>query len=280
MAVYRLMFSNATDDDAFSVDSNNTDISGPGPGVTAGIAVGSVAGFGLLVFFVFLGARWLGRRRQARLRDISSSATTTSIDKAATTSMAAAQEDEKSIIGHNATRTDLRGLDSVVMDQQQHTAPRIGVTAATTGAEWRNNSRSSPLTPRTPRHLDILGSVEEEEVGGFGWGVGDGPTTPSIRVHPPENIAPARGLGERAWHRRRLSMPFPPAGEGVTQGGGKEKDDRRGLASQSSMAGSFGTEEDEMEESLSWRWTMSTEDSGSAGGEGMGVAGEKAGKKE
>lgn len=273
MAVYKLIPSNATtkskpagtdgtnNDGAFSNDKHNYDSTTPD--VTVGIAAGSVAGFGLLVLLVFLGARWLvGRRRQqARIvRGITSSSAATSTTASITTSTTAG-EDEKNVAAviREATRVDLRRLDSVVMDQHhQSGASRTGIGAAATaatGAEWQGVSGASPLTPRTPRHVDEMGPLEEEQDGMT--------TTPSTRVLPPlpDRIALTRGLGERAWHRRRLSVPFPPAvGQSVAEGeggGAGGMDDGYGLPSRSSAGGSWCTEEED--ESQSWRWTLSTE---------------------
>lgn len=66
---------------------------------------------------------------------------------------------------------------------------------STSGVEWRldNNAlRGSGLSPRTP-------SAARDN---------DGMTLPAHQI--PETVAQVPTLGERAWHRRRNSVPFPP----------------------------------------------------------------------
>lgn len=281
MAVYKLMASYDTSADhgkptgggAFSSDKHTKATGGRGSraGVTAGIAVGSIAGCGLLVFLVFLGARYYGRRRRSRRTTTSSADTTSSMDTASTTTTKTmaptAQDAEEKPIVHDARRVDLRRLDGVVMDQHAGTA--AAAAAATTGAEWRNGA-ASPLTPRTPRHADMdldVKALVMKAGGPQGNGIREsgGDTTPSIIIYPPDHTAPGRGLGERAWHRRKLSVPFPPPGS-VADGGQDRHDDRCWLPSQSTSKGGSGdarmpvSSEDDggTTGSPSWRWTFST----------------------
>lgn len=315
MSVYKLVASRATTQskftgggDTFSNDNNDKASHGASSGVAAGIAVGSISGFGIVLFLIVLGTRWCTRRRQAqavggmqRRRKMATSTSTTSADTtraassgtdstdSTTTTTTTSTQHEKAVL-RDATRMSLRRLDGVVMDK--HASPRIrGVAAATTattataaaattGAQWRN-SGSSPLTPRTPRHADGTTGME---MGVFL------PTTPSIRVHPPDTIAPTHGLGERAWHRRRLSIPFPPArsdgsaddDDDDDDDGGKREtrdDDRNALPSQRLAATSAARDRTVRQESVevvsaltedgpasspSWRWTLSTESGDSA----------------
>ncbi|KAJ4386540.1 hypothetical protein N0V93_009437 [Gnomoniopsis smithogilvyi] len=232
------------------------------PGVIAGITIGSVSGVIGLLVLVFMAAKWCTTRKQLHPATAASDSASSSVTTlTATTNI----HDAASI--RDAMKIDLRRLDGVVMDQHSP-SPRfarknqIGV-AATTGADWQSN-KDSPLTPRTPRFVDVM---EETQ-----------PSTPSILIHPPD-IAPVHGLGERAWHRRRLSAPFPPAGPvvmGVAAVESENRDDRRALPSQSSgdmpavdsadkttwcagqEAVSVLSEDETRSTSSSWRWTMST----------------------
>lgn len=243
-------------------ENDNTDTSGlKNPAAIAGITVGSVSGVVGLLLLVFVASKWCGRRRRMQTTITASD----SLSRSKTTSTTDDDIHDAASI-RDAMKIDLRRLDSVVMDQHSP-SPRIadnkiGV-AETTGADWKSN-RSSPLTPRTPRFVEVL---EERH-----------PPTPSIVVHPPE-IAPVHGLGERAWHRRRLSAPFPPAGVLAASGAGvdgEKGDDRRALPSQSSgeisavdaadvPPGHVGqgtvsalSQGETVPPSPSWRWTLST----------------------
>lgn len=290
MAVYKLMASSNTHSnksaaqgkfagaDPFSSDKhkNATDGGrGSRAGVTAGIAVGSISGCGLLMLLVFLGARYYSRRRGDRRATTNSVDTTSSIDTASTatttttttTATATTLDGYDKPIVSDARRISLRRLDGVVMDHDSSTA----AAAATTGAEWRNGG-ASPLTPRTPRHANVdlgvnalvmkAGGTRENDMRESG-----GDTTPSIIIYPPDHIAPGRGLGERAWHRRRLSVLFPPPGSAVEEGE-ERNDDRRWLPSQSTPRDGTGnarvpalSEDDSgTTGSPSWRWTLSTEE--------------------
>lgn len=149
---------------------------------------------------------------------------------------------EEKVAIRDATMVDLKRLSGIVVDgcssprkgiyaQQDGRASasgknisyidgnirQIDVAAAssTTGAQWRH-TQNLPLTPRTPRHR-----ADSE---GLGLGLGlephdDEPTTALIPaaaaatvVQEPDCTAQGTGLGDRAWHRRRLSMPFLPSG--------------------------------------------------------------------
>lgn len=243
-------------------ENSDTDTGGTNkPGTIAGITIGSVSGVIISMALVWLIAKWCIRRRQRRSADAKSKGILTVETKAAVTN----NDDATSI--RDAKKVDLRRLDGVVMDHHSP-SPRLAArnqvgVAATTGTDWTSN-KSSPLTPRTPRFAHPSGDTQLP--------------MPSIVVHPPE-IAPVRGLGERAWHRRRLSAPFPPAGA-VDDGRGpnferERRDDRRALPSQSSgrispvspadmpmwrdgQEAVSALSEDEWVSSSSWTWTLSS----------------------
>lgn len=245
-------------------ENDNTDTGGANhPGTIAGITIGSVSGVFCLMALIILVARWGIRRSQRR----SAGARTKSVLSVETTPAALANNEDATSI-RDAKKVDLRRLDGVVMDHHSP-SPRLAAknqvgVAATTGADWTSN-KSSPLTPRTPR---FAYPSEETQL-----------PMPSIVVHPPE-IAPIRGLGERAWHRRRLSAPFPPAGV-VDDGRGshvenERRDNRRALPSQSSgkippvgpadmpmwrdgQEAVSALSEDEWVSSSSWTWTLSSQ---------------------
>lgn len=271
-----------TGDTSSSIDTNNSaETNRSRPAVTTGIAVGTVAGFALLVFLIFFGYQWHNKRRRAqallapavprqkhrvRNRATSSTSIPSSSDPTRPSTQTTSSRDtmatvyEKRATIRDAMRVDMRRLDGVVMDKPW--AAR-GPVATASGAEWRNSSNNnSPLTPRTPRYADVGASHLQP---------------PSILVFPPDHIAPAHGLGERAWHRRRLSVPFPPDGVGVIVGEEEGawtqeplRDDRRGLPSPVSAGTvvgdlSSGYEGAETVSALeddggssSWRWTVST----------------------
>lgn len=289
MDVYKLMASyntstahgKPTGGGLFSNDKHTNATGGKSlkAGITAGIVVGSISGCGLLVLLVFFSAKYYGRRRRSRRTTTSSAGTTSSMDSASTTTTTTtrtttktaptARDGEEKPIVRDARRIDLRRLDGVVMDQ--HAGNTAAAISATTGAEWRNGG-ASPLTPRTPRHADMDFDVNAlvMKAGGpreSGTHESEGDTTPSIIIYPPHHIAPGRGLGERAWHRRRLSVPFPPPGS-VAEGGQDRHDDRRWLPSRSMPRGGNGdarvpeSSEDDggTTGSPGWRWTLSTEE--------------------
>lgn len=141
--------------------------------------------------------------------------------------------EEKATI-RDATIVDLKRLSGIVVDGRS--TPRKGVYAqqddragagrksisyidgnirqidviaasSTTGAQWRH-TQNLPLTPRTPRYRsdweseDHDGEQQED----------DRPLTPVAPVQEPESVAQVNGLGDRAWHRKRLSLPFLPRG--------------------------------------------------------------------
>lgn len=139
----------------------------------------------------------------------------------------------------DATMIDLRRLSGIVVDGSS--SPRKGVfaqpdehasksgrpisfrrgdgnirkidvaaTSLTTGAQYRH-TQNLPLTPRTPRQrADSEGRPYDVH--------DDQPTSPLMPVQEPDNIAQSNGLGDRAWHRRRLSMPFLPSGGEYSSG--------------------------------------------------------------
>ncbi|KAF3765004.1 hypothetical protein M406DRAFT_70487 [Cryphonectria parasitica EP155] len=183
-------------------------------GVAVGITAGSIAGFALLMLLIFGCTRRWTQRRAATAATMTTTSTRHKEKNAPEVDVASANDpigtvfsdsDDCSI--RDVKRVDLAKLDGVVLDNASSTpmsSPRaVGAVATTTGAEWRGED-SSPLTPRTPRAMM------------------DGrPVTMSLWPQPPESIAPKHGLGERAWHRRKLSVPFPPPG-GSDTGSGKK----------------------------------------------------------
>lgn len=231
------------------------------PGTTAAVAMGSISGFVVLLFVLFLGAR----RRMTRQRraaggggdhdhDVrSSTGTDTNDDDTAAQARGLTADAGREAGARDAAKGELRRLDGIVMDGQLSPtggrrsssgrrpsyAGRAGeiIIAAATGAEWRNAS-ASPVTPRG------AGS------GGMGMGTGTPkrlvarpedatrddilPHTPSAPVQHPGSVAQGHGLGERAWNRRRLSTPFPPAGytyEGADDDDAEQGGERRASVS-------------------------------------------------
>lgn len=163
------------------------------PGVTAGIALGSISGFALLAFLIFLGARTYKKRRlqQASGSDEHGSGIRDGED-ASKTPLASS----RASLG-NTNRVDLRKVGPIVMD--------FAPLAASTGAEWRAGN------PGTPRAAEgAIPKPATDAPRNDDWE--DIPNTPTILVQQPDNVAQNPGLGERAWHRRRLSIPLPPAG--------------------------------------------------------------------
>jgi hypothetical protein len=227
------------------------------PGTTAAVAMGSICGFGVLLFVLFLGARRRTRRRQRRAggghgHDVRCTGTGTGInddtgDDTAAQARGPITDAGREAGARDAARGELRRLDGIVMDGQlsptggrrsrssssSRRPSRVGrageiIIAAATGAEWPNAS-ASPVTPRgagggaigmgigTPRPVEARPEVAARD---------DKPHTPSAPVQHPRSVAQGHGLGERAWNRRRLSTPFPPAGytyegtdDGTEQGG-------------------------------------------------------------
>lgn len=122
---------------------------------------------------------------------------------------------------------DARGCTTKAVSYIDGHIRQIDVAAAgsaTTGAQWRHTTQNLPLTPRTPRTTRSDYSEEEgndntredEEQGRDNEDEG-GPISPlasssSCVVRAPAHIARHHGLGDRAWHRRRLSVPFLPRG--------------------------------------------------------------------
>lgn len=268
-------------------ENRDMDTSGAkSPGTIAGITIGSVSVVGMLLLLIFIAARWLIRRRQLHAASAAHAPQKDektkklphahSVGSVGTTSATVNTHDAASI--RDAMRVDLRRLDGVVMDQQSPAAARfsfarssdkefavekIGV-AATTGAEWKSAAGASPLTPRTPRYAGVDGVEDEKDRQQLL--LQPRPSTPTIVVHPPDNIAPNHGLGERAWHRRRLSMEYaapPTVVEAVAV-----VDDRRALPSQQShsvaeegieeQSVSAMTGEGPVVQSPSWQWTLSS----------------------
>lgn len=175
------------------------------PGVTAGIALGSISGFALLAFLIFYGAKMYKRRRQRQSSENDEHG-------AGDTPLASSAAD----LG-KTNRADLRNVDPIVVDfapmsgdLRASNAPRPKqIIAASTGAEWRTGN---PGTPRSAG--DAAPKPATAGARNDGWD--DIPHTPTI-LHP-ESAAQNPGLGERAWHRRRLSTPQPPAGYRYSDG--------------------------------------------------------------
>lgn len=176
------------------------------PGVTAGIALGSISGFGLLAFLIFYGAKMYKRRRQRQAGE--SDEHGPGGDGANDTPPASSTAN----LG-KTNRVDLRNVDPIVIDfapisgdLRASNAPRPKQTiAASTGADWRTGI---PGTPRAA--ADAAPKLATTGARGDAWD--DIPHTPTILVQHPESVAQNPGLGDRAWHRRRLSTPQPPAG--------------------------------------------------------------------
>lgn len=208
------------------------------PGTTAAVAMGSISGFVLLLFILFLGARRRMRTRQRRAgghdHDVRSSTGTGTNDDTAAQARGPITDATREAGARDAAWGELRRLDGIVMDGQlsptggrrsssgggsgrrPSCAGRAGeiIIAAATGAEWRTAS-ASPVTPRgagsgavgkgtgTPKRVDARPEDATRDAA---------PHTPSAPVQHPGSVAQGYGLGERAWNRRRLSTPFPPAG--------------------------------------------------------------------
>lgn len=176
------------------------------PGVTAGIALGSISGFALLVLLIFYGARMYKRRRQLQASDSDEhGAGVGAGDDASDTRL--------------ASRVDLRNADPIARDfaplSSDRRASNMGrpkeIIAASTGADWRTGN---PGTPRAAG--DAAPKLATNGPRGDAWD--DIPNTPTILVQHPESAAQNPGLGERAWHRRRLSTPQPPPGYRYSDG--------------------------------------------------------------
>lgn len=185
------------------------------PGRTAGIALGTISGFALLAFLIFYGAKMYKRRRQRQASESDEhGAGAGGGDGASDTPPA------NSAATHGKPdRLDLRNVDPIVMDfaplSGDRRASNAGrpkqIIAASTGAEWRTGN---PGTPRAA--VDATPRQATNGAHGDAWD--DIPHTPTILVQHPENVAQNPGLGERAWHRRRLSAPMPPAGYRYSDG--------------------------------------------------------------
>lgn len=182
------------------------------PGVTAGIALGSISGFALLAFLIFYGAKMYKRRRQRQASG--SDEHGAGGDGAGDTPPAGSAANTG-----KTNRVDLRNVDPIVInfaplsgDLRASDAPRPKqIIAASTGAEWRTGN---PGTPRAA--VDAAPKLATNGTRNDGWD--DIPHTPTILVQHPESVAQNPGLGERAWHRRRFSTPQPPAGYRYSDG--------------------------------------------------------------
>lgn len=175
------------------------------PGVTAGIALGSISGFALLAFLIFYGAKMYKRRRQRQTSG--SDEHGAGGDGASDTPLASSAAS----LG-KTNRVDVMDFAPLNGDRRASNAGRPKqIIAASTGAEWRTGN---PGTPRTA--VDAAPKLATNGARSDGWD--DIPHTPTILVQHPESVAQNPGLGERAWHRRRLSTPQPPAGYRYSDG--------------------------------------------------------------
>ncbi|KAI3394776.1 hypothetical protein diail_2245 [Diaporthe ilicicola] len=187
------------------------------PGVTAGIALGSISGFGMLLLLIFYGAKIYKRRRQRQASG--SDRHDPGAGEGDDSSVTAPARDAASL--GNASRVDLRRVSPMVLDfsalDGNGRASNAGrpkeIIAASTGADWRMGSPDTPKGPAPRLAPNATGNEAWDNI----------PDTPMILVQHPESVAQNPGLGERAWHRRRLSTPLPPAGydgSGSTTGSG------------------------------------------------------------
>lgn len=179
------------------------------PGRTAGIALGTISGFALLVFLIFYGAKIYKRRRQRQaIESDEHGADVGGGDGTTDTPLASSA----------ANRLDIRNVDPIVMDfaplgdgdrRVSNAGRPKQIIAASTGAEWGTPRAAVDAAPR---------QTTNGALGGDAWD--DIPHTPTILVQHPESVAQNPGLGERAWHRRRLSAPMPPEGYRYSDGPG------------------------------------------------------------
>lgn len=184
------------------------------PGVTAGIALGTISGFALLLFLIFYGAKMHKRRRQ---RQVGGSDEHGSGQREGDGGDAS---DTPFASNANTNRADLRDTDPIVRDFapmgfDRHTlsaARPKEIIAASTGAEWKKGN------PGTPRIAGDSAPKSGMTNGARSDAWDDIPNTPTILVQHPESVAHNPGLGDRAWHRRRLSAPLPPPGYRYSDG--------------------------------------------------------------
>lgn len=184
------------------------------PGVTAGIALGSISGFALLLFLIFYGAKMHKRRRQRQVRGSDEHASGQRDGDGGDAS------DTPFASSANKNRVDLREADPIVrdfaamgLDRRTPSAVRPKeIVAASTGAEWKTGN------PGTPRVAGDSAPKPGMTNGAHSDAWDDIPNTPTLLVQHPESVAQNLGLGERAWHRRRLSAPLPPPGYRYSDG--------------------------------------------------------------
>ncbi|POS79992.1 hypothetical protein DHEL01_v201598 [Diaporthe helianthi] len=183
------------------------------PGVTAGIALGTISGFGLLVLLLFYGARMLKKRRQRQADGSDEQGSGPGdLDEA---------RDRPFAISARANRADPTDAEPIVRDfatlhgerRPSNPARPKQIIAASTGADWRTGN---PATPRAAVDGAPMKPLATHGTHDDVWE--DIPSTPTILVQPPESVAQNPGLGERAWHRRRLSAPIPPPGYRYSDG--------------------------------------------------------------
>lgn len=213
MLIYKLSTSTTPGDRQGNGPYDDTSGIGTRPGVTAGIALGSISGFGLLVLLIFYGARMLKRRRQRRAHGSDEHGSGTSdLDEARDTTFASSAK---------VNQVDRGDADPVVRDfappggevRPSNSARLKEILAASTGADWRAGNHGTPqaaLDAAPMKQLATNGVPDDV------WE--DIPNTPTILVQHPESVAQNPGLGERAWHRRRLSAPLPPPGYRYSDG--------------------------------------------------------------
>jgi hypothetical protein len=197
MLVYKLStptVSAAKDDDGPYDDSPGNKAR---PGVTAGIALGTIFGFGLLLFLIFYGVRIHRRRKQRQ---------------------AGGSDENRSSMRRAGDVSDIPFTSSITTEYaslnperrtSSSTRPKE-MTAASTGAEWNS--------PSTPRAAGDAAPKLTMNHGARNAAWDDIPNTPTLFVQHPESVVQNPGLGDRAWHRRRLSAPFPPPGSQKSDG--------------------------------------------------------------
>ncbi|KUI57643.1 Xylosyltransferase oxt [Cytospora mali] len=263
MLIYKLSAANNTLQELTGSNGTKTSSgigdanSGPksNPGITAAVAMGSICGFGILLSVLILGTRRWKRRKQRGSHQREPGVANDAGGETKEGPETGTHPPHGKASVRDATRVELRTLDGIVMDGQLSPingpnlnrlddgpgrrppyAGRAGeIIAATTGAEWRTGG--SPVTPRgggcggirmeTPK--PARSTLPEDGT----WD--EIPHTPSILVQHPDSVAQNHGLGERAWHRRRFSTPFPPSRYDDKTGPSAEVEgERRASSSQAS----------------------------------------------
>ncbi|KAG8167737.1 hypothetical protein KVR01_003426 [Diaporthe batatas] len=207
MLIYKLSTSTTPGDKHGDGPYDDNSGNGGKPGLIAGVVLGSISGFALLVFLIFYGARMVKRRRQRRAHGSDENGTGPGdLDEARDTIFSGSAK---------ANKTDQRDADPIVTDfapsagerRPSNSVRHKEILAASTGADWR---AGNPETPRAAVNAAPMKQLVTNGPHDDKWE--DIPNTPTILVRQPESVAQNPGLGDRAWHRRRLSAPFPPPG--------------------------------------------------------------------